>query len=225
MERKITVLSNKGTNTAVINSTASTLGELKTEMIAAGIDYNGMSIFEGVSKTELMDDSSILPSNLPYKGQVTNDLVILLSVKDKKITSGASAREAAYEAVKANNLQNAVKAKFNRNFTRVSTVDLVEFVAANTKSIKATVPTHTPVKEDTVKSELNPLEALMAGFAILVESLYEDGVIDDGVTNRIDAVCGGRFIKETPAVKEEPKVESPYSKEETANMFDFLKKK
>ena len=231
MERKVTVMSNKGANVVVIESNATTLGELKRELSAADVSYDGMAIFEGVSRTTLMDDESILPSNLPYKGVVTNDLVILLSPKDKKITSGASAREAAYAAVKANNLQSAVVAQFGRNFTQVSTIDLVEFVAAQTAN-KETKSTAKPeaLKVPFATQELNPLEAVMVGFAILVSDLYDEGIVGDSTIEKINAAYGGRFasikvVTEAPEEEAPAKLESPYSQQELGNMFDFVDKR
>lgn len=246
MERKVTVMSNKGANVVVIESNATTLGELKGELSAAGVSYDGMAIFEGVSRTTLMDDASILPSNLPYKGVVTNDLVILLSPKDKKITSGASAREAAYAAVKANNLQSAVVARFGRNFTQVSTIDLVEFVATQTanKETKSTAKPEAPkapvaeAKQPEnnqaiapgATQELSPLEAVMVGFAILVNDLYEEGIVGDSTIENINAAYGGRFasievVTEAPVEEATAKLESPYSHQELGNMFDFVDKR
>ena len=112
MERKVTILSNKGTNTKVITTLATTRGELELDMTAAGINFEGMSFFEGISKTELMDSNSTLPSNLTYKGQITNDLVILLTVKDKKIASGLDrTRREIYNEIADNNYQEEYENK------------------------------------------------------------------------------------------------------------------
>ena len=237
MERKVTVMSNKGNNTVVINTSATTLGELKTELSAKGVVFDDMAIFEGVSRTELIDNASILPSNLPYKGVVTNDLVILLSPKNKKITSGASAREVAYAAVKENNLQDAVKEKFGKNFTQVSTVDLVEFVAFKT-AVKEVKPVDNKQAKTADKSEkvvtksteeLSPMEALMVGFSVLVTSLFEEGIISEEVVENINAAYGGRFAMAVVTTEDaEEKVEevaSPYSKTEMNGMFDFVGRK
>ena len=230
MERKVTVLSYKGTNTVVINSTATTLAELKAEMSAHNINFEGMSIFEGISKTELMDDTTILPSNLPYKGVVTNDLVILLSVKDKKITSGASAREAVYATIRANNLQADVQKKFGRNFTQVSTLDLVEFttkvLAKKETASKKEEVKNTPKEATSVispKLDLNPLEAVLVGFGILVGHLYVNGLVGEDCINDINVAYGGRFaiLESEETLKEEEK--SPYSSEELNEMFNFVK--
>lgn len=87
--RKVTIINNKTQSQKVIQaSTATTLGELKREMREAGIKYEGMAFFEGHLRAELKDDASILPTNIPYKGQVVNDLTFLLTAPEKKIKSG-----------------------------------------------------------------------------------------------------------------------------------------
>lgn len=127
--RKVTFIDSKSQSQKVINnSTATTLGELKAEMTAAGIDYTDMSFYEGHIRAELLDDSSILPTNIPYKGQVVNDLVFMLSTTNKKIKSGVDRAE-VYQQIKSLNLQEEVKQIFNRNYTQVPTNDLLGLIA------------------------------------------------------------------------------------------------
>ena len=220
--RKVTVLSNKGANTVVINTEATTLGELKLEMSAANVNFEGMSIFEGISKTELMDDASILPSNLPYKGQITNDLVILLSVKDKKITSGMASRQEIY-AMLTPELKAMVVSKYGKNFTQVSSADLLQVIADASDDNDAEVPT----PENNIQEAETPIEALFVSFSLLVKELYEEDFISEEVINNIDKVWGGRLFKiieEVTEVANTPvKEESPYSTEEMENMFNFVK--
>lgn len=154
--RKVTIISTKGQTKTTIETQASTLGELKVDMSAAGINYDDMAFYEGVSKTGLVNDDTILPSNLPFKGTVTNDLLIMLTVKDKKITSGAMTRAEAYAAVKSGNLQHAVVAKFGKNFTQCSTDDLVAFLSkqapAKTNAPTASVVTTRAEAYDAIKA-------------------------------------------------------------------------
>lgn len=135
--RKVTIISTKGQTKTTIETQASTLGELKVDMSAAGINYDDMAFYEGVSKTGLVNDDTILPSNLPFKGTVTNDLLIMLTVKDKKITSGAMTRAEAYAAIKNNQLQSACVATYGKNFTQCSTEDLVSLINQNDSIAKA----------------------------------------------------------------------------------------
>ena len=128
MERKITIITEDGSSrTVTFDSTAETLAELKNELNNKGISYTGKSFYEGISKTEIMTDESILPSNLPYKGSVTNDLVFMLTTPNKKINSGADRAE-LIKYIKDNNLQEEVKERYGKNYTNVKTALLAELV-------------------------------------------------------------------------------------------------
>lgn len=129
MEREILIANTKTQKRSKVTTSATTLGELKADLRAAGIDYNGMTFTEGISKTQLLDDATQLPQNVMYKGQPTNNLVILLTNTKKNIASGAMSRKEVYQAIKNNNLQEAVKEEFGRNFTQVPTSDLLVFLA------------------------------------------------------------------------------------------------
>ena len=128
MERKITIITEDGSSrTVTFDSTAETLAELKDELNNKGISYTGKSFYEGILKTEIMTDESILPSNLPYKGSVTNDLVFMLTTPNKKINSGADRAE-LIKYIKDNNLQEEVKERYGKNYTNVKTDLLAELV-------------------------------------------------------------------------------------------------
>lgn len=129
MEREILIANTKTQKRSKVTTSATILGELKADLRAAGIDYNGMTFTEGISKTQLLDDATQLPQNVMYKGQPTNNLVILLTNTKKNIASGAMSRKEVYQAIKDNNLQEAVKEEFGRNFTQVPTSDLLVFLA------------------------------------------------------------------------------------------------
>lgn len=135
--RKITIISTKGQKKTTIETAASTVAELKVDMNKAGIEFEGMALYEGVSKTNLISDETILPSNLPFKGEITNNLLIMLTVKDKKITSGTMTRPEVYAAIKANGLQEVVKAKYGKNFTMCSTADLIAVIDSKAAPIAA----------------------------------------------------------------------------------------
>ena len=130
MERKITIITEDGSaRTISFTSSAQTLADLKTELNEKGVNYAGKSFFEGISKTEVLTDESILPSNLPYKGGVTNDLVFMLTTPNKKITSGAGERAELLKYIKDNNLQSDILSAFGKNYTNVKSVDLEQFIA------------------------------------------------------------------------------------------------
>ena len=133
--RKILFVMNNSSSQKSIMSEAETLGALKADMRRAGINYDNMTFYEGRTRTELKDDASVLPTNVPVaaKGTIpattTNDLVFMLTTANKKIRSGAGDRPAAYAKIKQLGLQDACKAKYGKNFTQCSTSDLEALIA------------------------------------------------------------------------------------------------
>lgn len=134
--REIIVANTKTQKRNKIVTNATTLAELKAAFNDAGIDYSGMTFTEGISKTQLLDDATQLPQNVMYKGQPTNNLVILLTNTKKNIASGihAADRQAAYSIIKERGFQEEIKEVFGRNFTQVSTADLQNFIEDRTES-------------------------------------------------------------------------------------------
>lgn len=128
MEREILIANTKTQKRSKITTSATTLGELKADLRAAGIDFQNMTFTEGISKTQLLRDDTQLPQNVIYKGQPTNNLVILLTNTKKNIASGTLSRQEIKDIIKRNNLQEAIKNKFGRNYTQVSNKDLELFI-------------------------------------------------------------------------------------------------
>lgn len=144
--RDIKVILTRSQQSVVIKSAATTLKELKADLDKANIDYSGMVFHEGLSHTDMRDDNAVLPTNLPWKGQITNNLVFMLSEPRKKIRNGAVAsRSGAYIFIKKNNLGDVFAAKYNvKNYTNGKTADLIEFCNTTSKKaapVKKTVPT------------------------------------------------------------------------------------
>lgn len=222
--RKVTIINNKTQSQKVIQaSAATTLGELKREMREAGIGYEGMTFFEGHLRAELKDDASILPTNIPYKGQVVNDLTFLLTAPEKKIKSGAMSRAEAYNAIKARGLQDECVKRFGKNFTMCKTQDLIDLLGegAPVKEEKKEVVKEKPAKKEvvkeTVKEEKPEVTATSKGnvagaMEILLEDLYGSDVIKDGTYNRAMAVLKGTTYKAPEKM----------SRSEINKMFDFV---
>lgn len=139
--RKILFVLSNSSNQKSIMSEAETLGALKADMRRAGINYDGMTFYEGRTRTELKDDASVLPVNVPVPAKganpatTTNDLVFMLTTANKKIKSGALSpeRKNALEEIKAKGLGAAVTAKFGKNATQCKTPDLLAFLAEQPK--------------------------------------------------------------------------------------------
>lgn len=139
--RKILFVLSNSSNQKSIMSEAETLGALKADMRRAGINYDGMTFYEGRTRTELKDDASVLPVNVPVPAKgtnpatTTNDLVFMLTTANKKIKSGALSpeRKNILDEIKARGLGAAVTAKFGKNATQCKTHDLLAFLAEQPK--------------------------------------------------------------------------------------------
>lgn len=218
--RKVTIINNKTQSQKVIQaSTATTLGELKREMREAGIEYEGMTFFEGHLRAELKDDASILPTNIPYKGQVVNDLTFLLTAPEKKIKSGAMSRAEAYNAIKARGLQDECVKRFGKNFTMCKTQDLIDLLGegsskpAPVKEKKEVVVEEKATKEAEISKESSIPEGNVAGaLEVLLEGLYGSDTIEEATYNRAMAELKGTDYKEPEKM----------SRSEINKMFDFV---
>ena len=127
MERRnITVVHNN--ETTIIATEAETLKELKIDLENANINTRFTDIFEGLSRTKLIDDASQLPKDVIYRGKVTNELVIMVTAKEQKIKSGVADRAELYSLIKKNRLEDMIKKHFGKNFTNVSTKELSDII-------------------------------------------------------------------------------------------------
>ena len=230
--RKITVVQTKNQKKSVIMSAATTLAELKSDLRANGIDYDGMTFFEGTSKVELKNDASVLPHDVPYKGTVTNELVFMLTNTNKKIRSGAArmSRVEAYSAIKSMGLQDACVKKFGKNFTMCKTADLIALVQSNGAAKPAPVAPKSETKAEAKKEEKAEAPASKGGECVdtvasaaiskLVEILEDNGTIEEDEKEVVLGILGGWVsVSDTPSEEYQPKSASPYSDDEIDNMF------
>lgn len=209
--RKITVVSTKTQKKSVIMSGAETLGELKKDLREAGIDYDGMTFYEGTSKTELKTDESVLPKDVPYTNRTTgetkntNELVFMLTNTNKKIRSGVvtMSRAEAYAAIKAKGLQAECQKRFGKNFILCKTSDLVSLVESKTASKVA----------ECVDTQAR------AALTALVNALYEEDTIGYGTKEEVLDILGGEAVASTVSENYRPDSGSPYSDNEIDVMF------
>lgn len=200
--RKITIIETKNQKKSVIMSEATTLSELKKDLRDNGIDYTGMTFFEGTSKTELKDDASVLPHDVPYKGTITNELVFMLTNTNKKIRSGAAPidRMEVYRSIKELGLQEACMKKFGKNFTMCKTADLIALIQT------------APVTEIKTKKNDDRCADTVARAAInkLVEILESNRTIKIQERKKVSDLLEGGVVA------------APYSDDEIDNMFNFI---
>lgn len=200
--RKILFVMNNSSSQKSIMSEAETLGALKADMRRAGINYDNMTFYEGRTRTELKDDASVLPTNVPVAAKgttpatTTNDLVFMLTTANKKIRSGAGDRPAAYAKIKQLGLQDACKAKYGKNFTQCSTSDLEALIAdASPKvepKVEAPAVEAAPIIGNTAVIISNAGSAKPGVVKVVMEttnvSLKEARAIVEGVPSRIQGL-------------------------------------
>ena len=236
--RKITIVQTRDQKKNVIMSAATTLAELKSDLRANNIDYTNMTFFEGTSKTELRNDDSVLPHDVPYKGIITNELVFMLTNTNKKIKSGAitMSRIEAYNAIKSMGLQDACVKQFGKNFTMCKTADLIALVQSNSASKPAPVaPKAETKKEEKVEAPVNtPVTSISSGsvcvdvvaraaISKLVVILEDNGIIKDYNKEEVLDILGDKIaISAAPSEEYKPKSASPYSDDEIDDMFNFV---
>lgn len=225
--RKVTIINSKTQSQKVIeNSTATTLGELKSEMRAAGIDYDGMTFYEGHMRAELKDDAAPLPTNIPYKGTTVNDLIFMLTTPEKKVKSGAMSRAEAYAEIKRLGLQDVCKYRYGKNFTQCSTDNLIAVINEAHKNeaheTAATIATPTSAVEEPVVMPDTEVPAscgcgcdgVKRALQALADALYNNDVIEQETYNGVSALLNGK----------EYKAPKKMSQSEINEMFGFVKR-
>lgn len=205
--RKITVIETRNSKKTIIETSATTLGELKRDFSAHGINYSDMTFFEGLTKTELINNDSILPTNVMYKGTPTNNLTIMLTNSNKKIKSGAlsetTPRSVVYSHIQNMGLQTQCVTRFGRNYTQVPTASLIALINDANKNTEK-------------KCECNnDTERLVNAFTALIDTLEFNDHISYLEANELREILG--------APKNTPKNKEIYSQEELDDMFDFVK--
>lgn len=198
--RNITIVSTQNQNKYVVNTDATTLRELKAALDAQNINYSGMTFYEGLSHTELLTDDSILPHDVPYKGSVTNELVFMLTVPNKKIRSGANlseAREALYAAVEELGLKDACISVYGKNFTQCKNSELM-----------------TLVEEAQAAAAQHAVPSVEMALRKLIDVLQEDDTLFVEDADEIRAILDGALPSAEP--------KSPYSDKDIDEMFDFI---
>lgn len=228
--RKVTIINNRTQKQSIIQaSSATNLGELKAEMRELGINFEGMTFFEGHMRAELKDNAAPLPTNIPYKGQIVNDLTFLLTAPEKKIKSGAMTRSEAYDAIKANGLQAACVVKFGKNFTMCKTQDLIDLIESQGKK-EAKVEAPAPVAKkatkkhvaEAKKEETAPVAPAApasgnceGALKALVKDLYDNDTIEEDTYDKVMGLLNGG-ASEAPASEK-------MSKRDIDEMFAFAK--
>ena len=217
--RKITIVATREQKKYVIDSAATTLGELKADLDNVGINYDDMTFMEGLTRTEILRDDSLLPHDVERVNRetgetyVTNELVFMLTNTAKKISSGVvcADRKSCYSYIKEHGIQDAIQRTFGKNFTQVKTEDLILFIKNLVAPAQVTAPEHT------VCVDLKARKAIKMLCKALLE--YDEYAFDE-----VFSEINGKFDEQhCLCTSKEDKCNSPYSDDEINNMFAGLK--
>ena len=206
--RKVVIVTSGGQKKQVIETGAETLAQLKADLDAAGIDYADKTFFEGLSKTELTHDESILPRDIPRNGSTTNNLVFMLTTPQKKIKSGVISRQEVYAKIKELGLQSKCIDELGRNFTMCKTDDLISLIDRYTEPVEACHCENT-CHNKTHYTSTPEREAIK----VLVDILYNTDLLECEEADRVLEVLNGGH-------NQEPKVNSPYTEAELDRMIE-----
>lgn len=219
-KRIITIVSTANSSKVELETDATTLGELKAAMRQADIAYDEMTFYEGLTKSELVDDASILPHDVVRNGQTTNNLVFMLTNTNKKIRSGYD-RVELYNIIKEKGLAEECKERLGKNFTVCKTSELEELVkgceSSKSAAKAATVETSAAfvvVGVDAATALQQEVKTLSNAFNTLLNFL------------KVYEILNGDEIDEIKScmVKGEENKDSLYKNSEIDDMFSFLNK-
>ena len=144
-KRDILIANNRDQSKYRVVTGAETLGELQDDLRRneevykmvgqtwikneRPVDISGLDFTEGITKTKLLERDTQLPTNVQFKGQTTNNLVMLLTNTNKQIRSGAGMdRKVAYALVKELGIAGAIQDGEGQNYTRVKTDVLESYI-------------------------------------------------------------------------------------------------
>ena len=196
MVRTVTVYETANQRKTVFeNVDVNTLGDLKTIFNEKGIDYTNMDFREGISGTQLLQDSSQLPHDISYRGSVTNDLMILLTLTAKKVASG-SERASLYFEIKNHNLAEDILRISGRHYTNLSNEELcklVEDLLTHSDDDEDDEDEEDSVEQDDVVDEphCNSIKNIQAAFLELIDCLEGNEYLDEDEADNIRAIASG----------------------------------
>ena len=176
MSRKITVLVESTQRKVVLESNATTLGELKNELREMQVDFDSENVFkESRTKSILASNDSVLPTNVPWKGSVTDELVFMKLGLQDKIQKGEG-----------------------KNFTQCSTAILISYIEKASKKAapkaKKTEPSAPIAKEKPVgkAKAAEAAEANLDALSDLLDELTDKGIITRSIAQNIWGVANGQ---------------------------------
>lgn len=109
---------------------ATTYGQLKEELQSQGFDLSNTRVTEGNTQLDLVNDDAVLPVNIQKRGQITNDLIIVMTPNARPKSGSIDVQNASYAELKAivkalyhGDQSEEARAHFG-NYTQLKTADM-----------------------------------------------------------------------------------------------------
>lgn len=220
--RKITVIVSATNTRHTFDTDVTTLGQFKRLLEDNGINTENQSYYEGVSKTELLNDDSVLPTNIPYKGRIENNLVIMMTTENKKIKSGCDRKE-LYVIIRDNKLQDAIKEHFHTPYTNVKTAELDEFISDVLDTFEDDEEHHCNCSGTNEETEQKCYEELDALVKKIIKQIIGNTTLLYAAVNGICFGCAADELHEMLKNEDIDKKEVPcFTEEEIVEMFNHI---
>lgn len=209
-------------NPIVFDTEVTTFGGLKDEFRNHNIDITDKAIYEGLTKIEIskMDDEGILPHDVMYKGNRTDNLVFMITPAKKNFNSGMNGQEIFVE-IKKRGLEKKVKEVYGKNYTLVSNDNLLKLIVENDCPQRPNIIPNIHFKEIDINELMNKAPKIkdIVNISVFVSALIE-GIVkicaEYGLLDTLEEI----LKKETD--NDENTSTSNYSEEELNEMFENI---
>ena len=115
-------------------SNATTYGQLREELQSQGFDLSNTRVTEGNTQLDLVNDDAVLPTNIQKRGQITNDLIIVMTPNARPKSGSIDVQNASYAELRAEikalyhgNQSEEARAYFG-NYTQMKTADMLNLL-------------------------------------------------------------------------------------------------
>lgn len=109
---------------------ATTYGQLKEELQSQGFDLSNTRVTEGNTQLDLVNDNAVLPINIQKRGQITNDLIIVMTPNARPKSGSIDVQNASYAELRAEvkalyhgDQSEEARSHFG-NYTQLKTADM-----------------------------------------------------------------------------------------------------
>ncbi len=178
-------------------SNAITYGQLKEGLIAQGFNLSNTRVTEGNTQLDLVNDDAVLPVNIKKRGQLTNDLIIIMTPNARPKSGSIDVQNASYAELKAavkalcHGEQSAEARAHFGNYTQMKTNVMRDLLKEWQVSYES--PADTAEANQNVCNEA--LKHILYGVTLLQNSVISLGSMEAPTTEELEALVE-KFTKQ-----------------------------